>query len=496
MKKILIKLMFVTGILFLVQACSDDFLEINPNHAVNESAVFTTTENAWGAVNGIHRLLYQQGGDMDQAGQMAMRIHNDAMGDDLVHGVFNWFTRSMRWQEHINENSGNVRHRYRFYYQIIFNANMILKYTDAAVGPDEQKNWIKGQALAYRAWAHFELVQFYAPRYDWTVANNDQRGIPLLLEPTPEPQPQATVEQVYTQIMTDLDDAITLLAGYNRPAKSHINISVARGIRARVALATGKWDVAIENAQLARTGFPLMTADELMGGFNSATTRAAMWASTVIPDHTSYFHSFFAFLSFNFNATDIRSNPKAVNSSLYTMIPATDVRKGWFEPTAAAARARLTANQIPTTFGAIAFHAFKFRAVDISDSRGDMIWMRTEEMMLIEAEALARKGGNDAAAAQVLFDLVKTRNTAYALSTNTGQDLINEIMIQRRIELWGEGFRWQDLKRTNANLDRRGTNFNVSIVWEDFIPAGDPRWVSLFPKDELNANSLIIQNQH
>jgi hypothetical protein len=67
-------------------------------------------------------------------------------------------------------------------------------------------------------------------------------------------------------------------------------------------------------------------------------------------------------------------------------------------------------------------------------------------------------------------------------------------MTQRRIELWGEGFRFLDLKRTNSPLDRTGANHNSSIAGVLSMPAGDKRWEWLFPTDELNANKLVTQN--
>jgi hypothetical protein len=106
--------------------------------------------------------------------------------------------------------------------------------------------------------------------------------------------------------------------------------------------------------------------------------------------------------------------------------------------------------------------------------------MRAAEMYLIEAEAKARL--NDAAgASQVLFDLVKTRDASYVKSTSTGVALINEILLQRRIELWGEGHRFLDLKRTNAALNRN-------------VAPGDVRWEFLIPRREINANPAIVQN--
>jgi starch-binding outer membrane protein, SusD/RagB family len=136
----------------------------------------------------------------------------------------------------------------------------------------------------------------------------------------------------------------------------------------------------------------------------------------------------------------------------------------------------------------------KFLAASSSSSVGDVPYMRAAEMYLIEAEAKARLG-QSGPAAEVLYTLVSNRNPAYIKSSNTGQALIDEILIQRRVELWGEGFRFLDLKRTDSALDRRGTNHNESLTGGlMLVPAGDKRWQFLIPQNELNANSLVAQN--
>jgi hypothetical protein len=92
--------------------------------------------------------------------------------------------------------------------------------------------------------------------------------------------------------------------------------------------------------------------------------------------------------------------------------------------------------------------------------------------------------------------LVSSRNPAYVLSANTGQALVDEILFQRRIELWGEGFRFYDLKRTNSPLDRSGANHDSAIVNGVInVPVTDKRWQWLIPRAEINANPLIVQNE-
>jgi hypothetical protein len=127
-------------------------------------------------------------------------------------------------------------------------------------------------------------------------------------------------------------------------------------------------------------------------------------------------------------------------------------------------------------------------------SIGDVPLMRAAEMLLIEAEANA-KNAQEASARQALFTLAKQRDPNYVLSTKSGQALIDEIMTHRRVELWGEGFRFYDLKRLNQPLDRTGANHNASLVGLTDVPAGDIRWQFLIPQSELNnTNGVVVQN--
>jgi hypothetical protein len=120
--------------------------------------------------------------------------------------------------------------------------------------------------------------------------------------------------------------------------------------------------------------------------------------------------------------------------------------------------------------------------------------MRAAEMYLIEAEARARQG-QEPAARTALFNLVKARNPNYVITERAGQALIDEIMFNRRIELWGEGFRFTDLKRTNSPLNRNGIPNHLPALAQIFdVPADDVKWEFLFPQDEINTNKAIVQN--
>ncbi len=492
MKRNIFKITLLVSVMMLLGACSKEYLETKPTDRVAEEDILKTTGNLMTALNGIHRAMYMQYSNQNEAGQASVNIHSDMLGEDLVMTAAGngWFNNTYMWKDHRNENSSMVYFVYRFYYKIIDNANRILSNVDQAEGPASTKQLIKAQALTYRAWAHFNLVQLFGKRYDATAKPNLQMGVPIMLVSTMEGLGRSSVEDVYIQINKDLDDAILSFDGADtRANKSHLNVNVAKGIKARVALTQQNWVDAAKYAAEARVGFTLMGAADLTAGFNNYTNPEWLWGSTVVADQTTYFYSFFAYMSYNFSSTNIRGNPKAVNSLLYNAFPATDLRKAWFVPVPTSTNPVLTSN-----FSKKPYMNVKFKAVAAADSRGDVVYMRAAELYLIEAEAKARLG--DATAADVLYTFAVARDPSYVKSTKVGQDLIDEILLQRRFELWGEGFRFLDLKRLNAPLNRNGANHTASLASVFDVPAGDKQWEWLLPKAELNSNKAISTQQN
>ncbi|PWJ57642.1 SusD-like starch-binding protein associating with outer membrane [Dyadobacter jejuensis] len=493
MKKLL-TILLASSLLVVNTACEEDYLETVPTDQVSAADAFKTTTNAWAALNGIHRIMYSQIYSVQaQGGQSGNMLYMDIMGEDLVFPTSSssWLRNEYQWISHRSTSASSVYYNYAFYYMIIANANMVISNIDQAEGPQSDIKAIKAEALTYRAWAHFNLVQMFGERFDASSANNGL-GVPLVLEPTITPSPRNTVAEVYAQINTDLDDAIGLFAGYTRNNKSHFDLTVAKGIKARVALTQQDYATAVTMAKEARTGYTLMSNEDYLGGFNNYDNKEWMWSSRIVSDQTNYFYSFFAYMSNNFSASVIRTTPKVIFSVLYDKIAEGDIRKKLWDPTGT----NTVDFPLPaSTFQRFKYHSRKFRVADQSLSIGDVPYMRAAEMYLIEAEALARQG-KDADAATALYPLAVNRNPSYVKSTNTGAALIEEIMIQRRVELWGEGFRFYDLKRTNSALNRNGGNHSATYTNGVLdVPAGDKRWQFLIHQDEINnSNGLIEQN--
>ena len=490
-------LALVAGLLIIPVSCSKDFLETLPTEQLAAEEVFSSITGAWGAINGVHRSMYIQYNSVQAHGGMAgMFSYIDFMGTDLLFNTTSsgWYLNPYRWVEHRNERSSQVLY-WTNLYRLISNINQIINNIDDIEGSEAEKKHIKGQALAYRAWAHFMLVQLYADRFVPGAANS-QLGVPYMEVVTLVGQERLTVAETYVKINADITAAITNLEGYTRANKSHINKSIALAIQAQIALVQGNWELAAASANAARQGFSFMTAAQHQDGYNSVSNPEFMWASYVQEDQTLYFYSFFAFMSNNFNAAVIRQSPKSILKDLYDQITPTDVRKSFWYPTAVAS-AQPT---VPPNGLRFNYMSSKFKAVSVSDGRGDFPWIRVAEMYLIEAEALARQTGKEEQAKDVLLLLAKNRDPQYVRSENTGQALINEILIQRRIELWGEGRNFTDLKRLGLPLIRPEAisgsmgGHVASIAIKLTEPAGTNNWTWMIPREEIDSNPKIEQN--
>ncbi|SEQ75635.1 RagB/SusD family nutrient uptake outer membrane protein [Pedobacter rhizosphaerae] len=496
MKKILI--FAVLLVVLIAPSCKKEYLQTQPTNQVSLEEIFSTTTNATSVLNGIYSYMFTRTtatttNVQGKPGVGGILLGIDFMGEDLHQAAATWFTSTGEgnYVAPRNDTHPSNTYYYRTFYRMINNANYLLEYIDAATGSDADKNRIKAEAYTIRAYAYSYLVQFYGTRYIAGAPNN-QLGVPLVLKVADVAMPRVSVEQVYAQIISDLDKAIALNLT-TKVNKTHADVWVAKGLRARVALTMQDYPNAIKYAKEVIDGgrYPLMSQADYQIGFNNNTLSEFMWCAMPTTEQGDTFGSFYAQIAYNANTTYMRGTPKMINKALYDQIGANDVRKKMWEPSPTAANFPL-----PTTaFTRRAYMSRKFSVKTVGDpSLGDVPWMRSAEMHLILAEAYARSG-QTALAQSALFALVSKRDLTAVQSTKTGTALTDEIMINRRVELWGEGFRYLDLKRLNLPLDRSTANVpnyvSASVSEVVSIPAGDPRFLFLIPRDELNANPNI-----
>ena len=494
-KNTLIKTSLACLSLLAVQSCNSDFTDTTPTTSVEEGLVFSTGENLLTAINGIHRRVntgrYYGQGTWGMSGQMLM---TEAMADDVVYPSQGngWYISDSRWNSVVSETSDQVYFFWELWYQAIKNANNIIMFGVNAGGDQVKKEQALGEAYAYRAFGMFQMVQVYGGRYVKGI-DNVQPGVVIRLDPSDQTaKARSSVEDVYKQIWLDLAEAEKYLKGKTKINPSHFNYNTVKGIQARVALTQGDWAKASAAASEAKSGYALMTNAQYKSGFNSATNSEWIWGTQSIEDQSEAFAMFHSYMARNALSTNVRQAPKAMNKALHSSFPSTDVRAQVVDPTGVHA-----GFVFPRTgYAKFPYTSVKFLLANPTIGvAADTPYMRSAEMYLVEAEALARQG-KDAEARTVFALLEKNRNPSYVTTTSSGDKLLQEILLSRRIELWGEGFRWYDLKRMNLPLDRTlAGNFVTSVINNVYkIEANDNRWNWLIPRQEINSNPEVKQN--
>ncbi|MCD8185990.1 MAG: RagB/SusD family nutrient uptake outer membrane protein [Rikenellaceae bacterium] len=209
----------LTGVLAgsIVSSCSSDWLETSPTEGIPETAL-STAEDLYLALNGIHRkMVSADRGRQGQGGEPGFIICREVGGDDMTWALYTgWHTGNFKWTVNTKDNDSYNYHMWHTYYEFILNCNKILEQWEL-MSENEQSldlaRYVKGETIAFRAWTHFQLVQYYGFRYD-AGKTNTQYGIPIKTSSAIEQLPRNTVEEVYEFINAELIEAAALLEGY------------------------------------------------------------------------------------------------------------------------------------------------------------------------------------------------------------------------------------------------------------------------------------------
>lgn len=541
-----IKYMFLVVLGITITSCDDDFLETTPTDAISAADALANETNMQLVLNGLHRGLYSQSQTIFPGGNTTWANNHFwvPMGDNLTGGLIHSANANnlgwrdvMQWNTHTDPTAGMNEIFWYHRYNIIAGANLLInKGNDGSLTESPTLNEILGQAYTYRAYAYLSLIQHFAKGYLIGNPASDP-GVPLLFssEAPFTSAPRSTVQEIYDQIELDLNAAIAAFEnGTGRPSggpetKSQLNINTAYGLLARMALSKGDWQTAADAAVAARQGFPLMGEDDWLSGFNSNNLSEVIWGSNVIAAETTFFRSYFYLTTNTFNGSQIRNNPKIADRRLVDAIPDTDYRKrafiidapntnssaanneGGLDPNTGLPRDPNYANdldgynarraEINATYGITnAFNQHPYMHFKLKNANpgsidpDDVIYMRTSEMYLIEAEAKAMM--NDIAGAQAALEpLGSERDSAYDVSIyNTQQALMDHIKFQRGVELWGEGFGYTDKIRWDEGIDHAadGGSGASQVLYQEAYqverPSLNDDWIFKIPQAEIDAN--------
>jgi len=470
-------------------ACSKKYLdEVKPaDGTLSDNVIFGSKIGVDNALTGIYNLFQQyipSTGRQNMYGLKTIQFNFDMRGDDLISDPSNWWLYENNWSDNTYgriATSQRTLQIWNLFYKAINNANAIILNTPKIPEGDAVKNALIGEAKALRAYSYFWLARIYQFTY---AKDPNAPGIPLYTEPATSSSngsPRAPLKDVYDLITSDLEFAVANLTT-DRIDKYRINKNVAELILAEVyqelAMSDNTlWAKAISNAKAARVGYPLMTGAEYASGFNSVSNEEWLWGIQFNASQSLSYASFFGYIDPTSNNT--RYQDIYVNTSFVAQFSATDVRN-LFVPAPS-----------QNAFWQVWMTA-KF--VDNASYSGDLVLMRSAETYLIEAEGDAQTDQLGAAKDALYVLQLKRDPNAKRSTASDKATLIDEILLERRKELYGEmGVQYFDLKRYQAPLVRDGNQWSSVTN----VPANDNRWRWQIPQAEMDANkSLTAADQN
>ena len=476
----------IAGVMFT--SCSDEFLETEPTQFVSASQIAEYSEKNPGLqaanISGIYSLMYQTGTggtnlNHDDFGQKGYDIYSDMLSSDMVLAglTYGWYSGISQMTVTQDFTTTGTYMVWRYYYRIAFSANTVIQGLGGndAVPETEEGRYFMGQAKAMRGYAYYYLAQFFATEY-----NPSEPILPIYLDNDTPAQPLSTTQEVYDFIISDLTDAVELLDGYNRTGKQEVNKYVAEGLLAYAYAAMGNYEevATLTEDVITNGGFTLMSADEVLGGFNDANTAGWMWGVDLTTDQGLDLVSWWGQVDLFTYSYAWAGDPKTIDAGLYASISDDDVRKAQF---------------IDEDGDGRLYPTGKFYDPNkvIGGQRNvttDYVYMRVAEMYLLHAEAAAMTG-DEAGAKQALSAVLDMRlDDASYVDGLSGAALQDEIYLQTRIELWGEGKSYLAMKRLKATITRADNH--LSFPGESF-QYNDPRLSFKIPQSEVQNNPNI-----
>lgn len=441
------KAIFVSAIL-LLNSCSD-ILDLNPQQSVSDASAVVDKKSAEAALAGAYDKL--QSGSYYGSEFVAASYLS---GDNVVwSGSLNYY-RAFNNHTYQSDNT-TINSVWYAIYATLRAANQVIDKTNALSTnaiTDTDKNRIVGEAYFIRALSLFDLGRTYGNIpiiTKGTVTAKDFDGVK-----------QSTKAQVYAQVITDLETALSLLPETVNRARATKN--TARALLARVYLYTENWEKAEEYSSLLianNTDYQLVDYPSFFQ--NKQTKESIFELQYTTSDKNSHY---------NYWLTSAKGGRRewAPTESIVTLLN---------DPTIGGTRKALVKDESTATNPKFYVGYLYWRTTGDDPA----YILRISEQYLIRAEARAKKATPDLIGALSDLNAVRTRATVAALSGLNQADIILAIENERRVEFPFEPHRWFDLVRTS----RAG----------DVLGVTDTRkWIFPIPYNDLQADKDLVQN--
>lgn len=506
MKKIL-NILIVTGCAALLAvSCAKEMLDTAPAGSLSGEEIFGDPEKAQSAVDGIYRQMYTNGWSTgwpsEHPGLAGFTLVRSLMGEDHYqyssgNGWF-YFDYTFNVASDWTHSSGRQYGTWNMFYTFISQANYVIDAEENLKQSATGQN-VLGQAYAIRAFSYYCLYESFC-QGNYTE-NKDKPGVPVYTVGTTkdtEGAGRGTIEQLFTQINGDFQKSIDYFtqAGMPQSHCSHIDLYTAYGLWARASLGQQNYEQAGTCAEqaLKKSGLKRVATLSELSGFNNRSTADVMWAFEITADQVALFGSFISHMAID--GTYGNSAPQCFDDWLYEKgMSDSDLRRAW---ATLPSESELVADDSDFKTKQIHWQQ-KFTYQNSSTGVADMINMRAEEMLLTLAECKCR--ANDFNGARALLeelyaerysaprDISALENSStVSLDTHAQpQTLIDEILLQRRIELWCEGMgRVPDLRRLNLGYTRTETQPAPYSM-----EPNDPQFILAIPQAEFDSNPAL-----
>lgn len=469
-----------------------------------------------GYFNKYNVLDEESSNDWDWGYGSLMHIR-DVMTEEMVvvSSNYDWYDS---WES--NQNMGadwmSTGFVWRYYYKFIQTANKMLSAIDESTA-SETKLEYQGIALAFRALAYLDIAQMYEFLPNDSVSSINEDGndvlnltVPIVTETMVEADvrnnPRVSRDSIFKFILADLNKAEDRLIDAKRISKTIPDISVVYGLKARLYMWVANYPKAEEYARMAIDvgDYTPTTKDEWLSttiGFNSIDCPSWMWGAQTKKEDEVVQSGILNWTSWMSNEAQYgyaSAGPMTcVASGFYKKIDDQDFRKlSWKAPEGSLLFGK--SSFIDAEYGSkmVDYASLKFRPGN-GNSEDYQVGsacayplMRIEEMFFIEAEAATHQDANRGK--QLLTDfMTQYRYKTYKCTSTSTADIIDEIFLQKRIELWGEGLSFFDYKRLNKPVvrDYEDTNFSDATK---FTTATRPAWMNfVITRREISNNTAL-----
>ena len=442
----LLTILSIVTLLGIFTGC-DKYLDLEPSQSISENIALTSDENVKNVLIGA----YSQFDNSGIYGGGILRNAELLGGNGEIQWVGTYIDPRQIFNKTMIATNSEAYVHWRDSYNVINIANNILSALDVVNSEDRDR--VEGESLFLRSLMYFDLVRFFGDQYQPGI-NNSQLGVPLVLTPTRGIDETSlvtrnTVEEIYTQVITDLIKAAASLPADN---DVYASAGAAHALLARVYLQKGDYTGARDEASIVIQSDNYTLLGSYAACFNKDNNTAEdIFVTQITPqDRFSAMTEYFSVPEYGGRDGDI--DILAGHLNLYT---AGDTRLDLFYLGNGAMRTGKWNNQY-----------------------GGINLIRLAEMYLIRAECNYRLTTSIGATPLADYNKIHTRAGLTAALSVT----LADILLERRLELAFEGFKIHDSRRLKQDI--------ASFPWND------PKLLFPIPARELEANPNLKSQQN